>query len=203
MRLEYVRSEASQRAVATPKRVPASEEAVIAAIQQGDRDAFAGWVRLHDGWIRGVIFAVLGRHDLVDDVAQQVWSSAWSRLGELRDASRSRWWLYRLARNAALDAGRDITRQRSKARGWADHAGISSSVPNPDQGLIAEESHREVLDAIQSLPDLYREPFVLRHLQGWSYRQIAEAMGMPLDTVETRLVRAMRQLRDALKSKIR
>jgi RNA polymerase sigma-70 factor (ECF subfamily) len=59
-----------------------------------------------------------------------------------------------------------------------------------------------VLEAIRALPALYREPFVLRHLQGWSYRQIAETMGLPVDTVETRLVRARRLLREALDGKV-
>jgi RNA polymerase sigma-70 factor, ECF subfamily len=49
---------------------------------------------------------------------------------------------------------------------------------------------------------LYREPFVLRHMNGWNYQQIAEAMEMPVDSIETRLVRARRLLRDALKDKL-
>ena len=59
-----------------------------------------------------------------------------------------------------------------------------------------------MLAAIQSLPALYREPFVLRHLSGWSYAEIAEVMGMPVDSVETRLVRARRLLRASLKDKV-
>ncbi len=60
----------------------------------------------------------------------------------------------------------------------------------------------EVLKAIQALPALYREPFVLRHLQGWTYKEIAEVMDMRVDSVETRLVRARRFLRETLKDKI-
>ena len=56
--------------------------------------------------------------------------------------------------------------------------------------------------AIQALPALYREPFVLRHVNVWSYRQIAEMMNMPVDSVETRLVRARRFLRESLKGKV-
>jgi RNA polymerase sigma-70 factor (ECF subfamily) len=59
-----------------------------------------------------------------------------------------------------------------------------------------------VIEAIKALPALYREPFVLRHVQDWSYRQIAETMGIPVDTVETRLVRARRHLRAALDGKV-
>jgi RNA polymerase sigma-70 factor (ECF subfamily) len=59
-----------------------------------------------------------------------------------------------------------------------------------------------VLEAIQALPALYREPFVMRHLNGWTYSEIADVMGMPVDSVETRLVRARRFLRESLKDKV-
>lgn len=181
-----------------PRLDAASEEAAIEAIQRGDRHVFAQWVRRHSRWVRGLVYAVLGRRDRVDDVAQQVWSTAWQRVGELRDTSRWRPWLYRLARNAALDAGRETTRRRELAREWSDQVRRRESPDSTDVHLVNDETHSEILTAIEALPAIYREPFVLRHLQGWSYRQIAEAMDMPVDTVETRLVRAMRQLRDAL-----
>jgi len=105
--------------------------------------------------------------------------------------------LYALARNAALDAGRDVTRQRERAREVA--FGSTTTVSRRDATLEADESYWAAMAAIAGLPELYREPFVLRHLSGWSYQEIAEVMGMPVDTVETRLVRARRLLRDALR----
>ena len=68
--------------------------------------------------------------------------------------------------------------------------------------MVRSETHQRVLNAIAGLPEIYREPFVLRHLEDWSYKQIAEAMDMPVDTVETRLVRARRLLREALKGRV-
>jgi RNA polymerase sigma-70 factor (ECF subfamily) len=67
---------------------------------------------------------------------------------------------------------------------------------------VADEQRRQLTAAIRSLPALYREPFVLRHLEGWTYQEIAEVFDMPVDTVETRLVRARRHLREALHGKI-
>jgi RNA polymerase sigma-70 factor (ECF subfamily) len=55
---------------------------------------------------------------------------------------------------------------------------------------------------VQSLPALYREPFVLRHLQDWSYAEIGEVLGLTTETVETRLVRARRMLREMLQGKV-
>jgi RNA polymerase sigma-70 factor (ECF subfamily) len=176
-----------------------AEEPVIEAIQAGDRYAFGELVRRHDGWVRGVVFGVLGERDRVDDVSQQVWATMWQRVGELRDTRRWRTWLYRLARNAAIDAGRDATRRRVHGKKLASGLSSVASVGTPDSDLADKERHRNVMDAIQALPALYREPFVMRHLSGWSYSQIAQLMGMPVDSVETRLVRARRFLRESLK----
>jgi RNA polymerase sigma-70 factor (ECF subfamily) len=67
--------------------------------------------------------------------------------------------------------------------------------------MAAREEYEAMLAAIEALPPLYREPFVLKHVEGWSYAQIGEALGLPNDTVETRLVRARRLLRERLNGK--
>jgi RNA polymerase sigma-70 factor (ECF subfamily) len=178
-----------------------TERPVIEAVQRGDHEAFTHWVRRHGSWIRGVIFAVLGERDRVDDVAQQVFTAMWTRIGELKDPDSWRAWVYRLARNAAVDAGRDGSRRRSLHEKLTLVSG-QHEAPAPVGELIERERHEMVLAAIRSLPDLYREPFVLRHLEGWSYEQIGQAMNLPVDTVETRLVRARRLLRAALGGKV-
>jgi RNA polymerase sigma-70 factor (ECF subfamily) len=176
------------------------ERAMIQAIGRGDRHAFEEFVRRQNRWIRGVIFSVIGDPDAADDVAQQVWVATWNRIRELRDPGRWRTWLYRLTRNAAIDAGRDATRRRAfNARVEADPP---SETASPARRLMQSEQQHVVLEAIRSLPALYREPFVLKHLQNWSYREIAQTMGIPADTVETRLVRARRMLRETLAGKI-
>jgi RNA polymerase sigma-70 factor (ECF subfamily) len=179
-----------------------AEEVVIEAIQARDRYAFEEFVRRQNRWVRGVVFGVLGRPDLVDDVVQQVWSSVWDRVGELREPNRWRSWVYRLARNAAVDAGRDLTRRRKAAQAALREAPRTDRPTRPDDALLSTERERLVLDAVAGLPAIYREPFVLRHLNGWSYQQIGDLLEMPVDTVETRLVRARRLLRESLQGRV-
>jgi len=179
------------------------EEPVIAAICEGDRYAFEEFVRRQEAWVRAVIFSVLGRPDGVDDVAQNVWTSVWQRISKLRDTRSWRAWLHQLARNAAIDAGREHTRRRF----WGRAASIAAIEPSAssggvDQRLTNDDERRDVLAAIQGLPAIYREPFVLRHMNDWSYRQISEVMGLPVDAVETRLVRARRLLREVLAGRV-
>ncbi len=179
-----------------------AEQPVIEAIQQGDHYAFRELLRRHDRWVRGVVYGVLGCNDHIDDVTQQVWTSVWEKISDLRDTSRWRVWLYRLARNAAVDAGRNVTKQRERTCALPDRmleARVSDTQSaDPQNKLGAKEKRRAVQGAIESLPALYREPLTLRHLEGWSYKQIAEVLGAPVDTIETRLVRARRMLREAL-----
>jgi RNA polymerase sigma-70 factor (ECF subfamily) len=188
------------KAMAAPRDLD-PEEPVIEAIRGGDRYAFEELVRRQNRWVRGVVFGVLGRPDEVDDVLQQVWLSVWQRIPKLREPGRWRSWLYRLARNAAIDAGRNTTRARSRSQPLPVEAQSRLEGRPTDRDSGGDEGHAEVLDAIKALPALYREPFVLRHLHGWSYQQIGEVMGMPVDSIETRLVRARRFLRESLHAK--
>lgn len=178
------------------------EYAVIEAIQEGDHDAFREFLERQDRWVRGIVFAVLGNRRRLDDVVQQVWTTVWERIGDLRDVRVWRSWLYRLVRNAAVDAGRDTTRSRQLATKLADDTRPTHAVSTPPDEMTASEQQRAVLDAIEALPAMYREPFTLRHLEGWSYAQIGELLDLPVDTVETRLVRARRRLRNALAGKV-
>lgn len=179
-----------------------AEHATFEAIRSKDRYAFEEFVRRHDRWVRGVILGVLGDRDAVDDVAQQVWLTAWDRAGELRDVTRWRPWLYRLARNASLDAGRSRTRRRRQVESVRQALGSRTDEPPSESRAVDAEQHGAVMAAIQALPALYREPFVLRHVTGWSYQQIADLLDMPTDSVETRLVRARRLLRESLKDRL-
>jgi len=180
------------------------DPSVIEAVRAGDRAAFRALVSRHERWVRAIIYGILADADRVDDVAQQVWQALWTRIGDLRDVQQWRSWLYRLARNAALDAGRDQTRRRRLGETGLDRFGgeeLAGPVP-PDRSVQAEERRRLVLEAIAELPEIYREPFVLRHVEGWSYRRIGETMDLPEATVETRLVRARQILREALAGKV-
>lgn len=179
------------------------EAPVIEAIQRGDPHALAELIDRQGRWVRGVIFGATGRLDEVDDVAQSVWIRVWREAGQLQDPARWRPWLYRIARNAATDALRGRRRRRRLLGGWLERARLRGPHEDPpDRGVVGDERHQVMLAAIASLPVLYREPFVLKHLEDWSYRKIGEALGLPTNTVETRLVRARRLLRQRLAGKV-
>lgn len=173
---------------------------LVTAVQRGEPVAADRFVREHDGWLRSVIYGVTGRPDLVDDVVQQVWMQVWARLDSLKDPRRVRPWLYSVARHAAIDAA--VARRRGETRTGRlerlPEVAERNTARSPAQVLLGDELRNVLLRAVQSLPALYREPFVLRHLENWSYAEIGEVLGLPVETVETRLVRARRLLREML-----
>ena len=176
---------------------------VVEAIVAGDSCAMGDLIRTESRWVRGVVYGVLGRADEVDDCVQRVWLTVWREAHGLQDLDRWRHWLYRIARHAALDLVRAKRRRRKLLEGFrllkVGRWRPAEAVPGPAQEAVADERQDEVLAAIETLPPLYREPFVLKHLEGWSCRQIGEVLGLPEGSVETRLVRARRLLRERLK----
>ncbi len=177
-----------------------AQQPVVEAIRQGDSYAMTEFIRQNERWVRGAIFGVLGRTSDLDDVVQRVWIQVWREARRLEDLSRWRPWVYRIARNAATDALRGRRREQDAIVRKAE---MRSTPGSPaDVQLAGREQERLVLESIAALPEIYREPFVLKHLEDLSYKEIGELLGLPPDTVETRLVRARRLLREQLAGKV-
>ncbi len=176
---------------------------LVAQAQQGSRAAVERLIREHEAWVRSAIYAVTGRADLVDDILQQVWVRVWQHLGTLADPRQLRGWLYTIARNAAIDFSAAEQRQRAlTGRLMVDVPATDGRGDGPFGAAAGHELQETLLRAVRSLPAIYREPFVLRHLEDWSYAEIGEVLGLSVDTVETRLVRARRLLREMLQGKV-
>jgi RNA polymerase sigma-70 factor (ECF subfamily) len=110
--------------------------------------------------------------------------------------------LYAVARNAAIDAGQARKRRQTQGLDGVADGTRDERAGNPAWVAAEHELQRTMLRAVEALPALYREPFVLRHLEDWTYQEISELLGLPLETVETRLVRARRLLREMLRGKV-
>jgi RNA polymerase sigma factor (sigma-70 family) len=155
-------------------------------------------IAMHEGWVRSVVLAVTGRPDDVDDVTQHVWMRLWESRDQLASVTDLRKWLYRMARNAAIDAGRSTTRRRGLWRRFKLLWRPERSIQRPDSDLIAAEQSQITMRAIESLGEKYRTVLVLRVWRDMSYAEIAQTLDITPLAVETRLVRARRMLRAKL-----
>ncbi|MEM7231885.1 MAG: RNA polymerase sigma factor [Planctomycetota bacterium] len=168
---------------------------------KGDRRAFRELMRRDSRWVRGAVYAVIGNSSAVEDVTQDVWLAVWQRVDRLEHPEAWKSWLFRLARNAAIDFSRRRRTGATALERLRDERSRAVPETSPEENrLDGEEEYARVLRAIEALPEIYRQTFVLKHIEDWSYREIAEALSTPVDTIETRLVRARRLLRQSLKA---
>ena len=160
------------------------DAAAIRAVAAGDQDAFS---HLYERYVRMVHAILLGRVPRrdADDLVQDVFLIAYTRIGELRDAAAFAGWLAAIARNRATDYLRQSREQ----------------VELPDElpgGDAIEAETLAVLDAVRRLPEAYRETLLMRLVEGMSGNEIAERTGLTPASVRVNLHRGMKLLREKL-----
>ena len=172
------------------------DDALVRAAQQGDRAAFGLLYARYSRMVHGILLARVPFSD-VDDLVQDVFLQALPRLNALREVSRFPGWLASIARNRATDFHR-----RTKPIEEFDEqsASAQSDTPAPSANHSSHSSAEAhaVLEAIRSLPDSYREPLILRLVEGMSGPEIAARTGLTHGSVRVNLHRGMQQLREIL-----
>lgn len=172
---------------------PVNPGRVVEAIR-GDAEAIRTCWQAHRRWVAAIVLAHKPREVDLDDLLQDIAVTFVKRIGDLRDESALKPWLRTVAINAARAAGRKVRRHRVvEAENEID--GVSA-VPAGSEQIAEREAGRRLLDLAWKLPEGYREPLLLRCVRGMSYRAISEIVGLPETTVETRIARGRRMLRD-------
>jgi RNA polymerase sigma-70 factor (ECF subfamily) len=151
---------------------------------------------------------IVGQHQDAEEVTQQTFLSVIEHLGEFREESQFRTWLLRIATNHALA----LLRKRAVRTGPSlDDRGDDSSYEDmphpeyiavwhetPEQIAMQRETRRHVDEALAELRERYRTVFVLRDIQGLSTRETADILGISVEAVKVRLLRARLMLRERL-----
>jgi len=169
----------------------------------GDREAIAALWRQHRRFAAVVLLAHKPPGAELEDLLQEVAVAFVQQIHRLREPSKVRSWLRVIAVHTARTAAR---RERAR-RPFHRPLGEDGQVPDPRgprPGLDDRDPRAEARQALalaRGLPLDYREPLLLRCLQGFTQKQIAEALGLTVHAVETRLARARRMLRERLRSK--
>ena len=161
-----------------------AETQLIDRACSGDRDAFGDLYRMYAPLVHGIVLARVP-HDDVQDIVQDVFLAAYNNLHTLRDRKVIGGWLASIARNRAAEFYR-------QTRPTEELSELITGRNNPD----AEA--REILAAIRSLPESYRETLVLRLVEGMTGVEIAERTGLKPESVRVNLHRGMELLRQAL-----
>jgi RNA polymerase sigma-70 factor (ECF subfamily) len=168
------------------------DHGLVRAAREGDRAAFG---RLYDRYARmvhGILLARVPPRE-VDDLVQEVFLAALRQLASLRDIARFGAWLATITRNRANDYYRKAVPEEARtepvlgnepAEGENDHAPVQEAAI--------------ILELIRNLPETYREPLILRLVEGMTGPEIAERTGLTHGSVRVNLCRGMQLLREKL-----
>ncbi|THD54160.1 RNA polymerase sigma factor [Phenylobacterium sp.] len=170
---------------------PASlDEALVAAAQGGSAEAFSRLVERHQQAVRAFLRRACGDWSAADDLAQETFLAAWSRIGRLKAGASVRAWLCGIGYNKHLTAVRSASRERARGQAYEDDREVTLDAPAEDK--IALEK------AMAELPAEQRACVALCLAADFSHAEAAEALDMPLGTVKSHISRGRARLLLAL-----
>ena len=140
-----------------------------------------------------VAYSVLRQREDAEDIAQDVLSNAYQKLGQLRDRDRLRAWLVRMAWRLAINKRSSESQRLKREQG----AAVPATPAFEDTVLSAERSAR-LWEAIDGLPEPLRLVVILASIQEHDLTEVATTMNIPVGTVKSRLFEARKQLRERL-----
>ena len=185
------------------------EQDLIVRVQRGQRELFYELVRPYERRVFAAALAILRNEQDAEDAAQEAMLKAFKNIGQFRAEARFSTWLIQITVNEALMRRR---RERTvKMEGIDDHRSGRGDEESeyalrdfadwreiPSEALERKEVRQRLAEALATLDRKYREVFVLRDMEHLNIEETAEALGITVASVKTRLLRARLMLRDLL-----
>ena len=171
-----------------------TDSELVHLVRRGDHRAAGRLVERHLRACRAVALAVTGHEADAEDVCQEAFVVAITRIDECRDPGRFAGWLFQIVRNRA----RNLVRSPSARRVVPLDEGEPSLAPCPAADVEQQELRERLLAALAEIPEQHREVVLLHDLEGWKHREIGERLGLPEGTVRSHLHHARRRLRQIL-----
>jgi RNA polymerase sigma-70 factor (ECF subfamily) len=182
-----------------------SEAALVSMAKLGDSDAFVELSRLHSNRLLRTIYNITRNWHDAEDAVQDAMLRAFSHLKDFQEKSSFSTWLTRIAINSALMMLRKKRSCYEVPFEGIDDSGdnyerseVKSPAEDPESRLARKEREELLRDAILQLPQVFREVVELRQARGYTAREIAQALGISVPAVKSRLSRARVTLRTAL-----
>jgi RNA polymerase sigma-70 factor (ECF subfamily) len=170
------------------------ERELIARVAERDLDAFEQLYRLYQPRLARFLINLVQRPQLVEEVLNDTMMVVWQTASRFRGASKPSTWIFAIAYRKAVKARarwpEPVEDERQDTR--------ISQEPTPDRQLDHQRLHDALLTAMEKLSPDHRAVVDLTYFHGMGYREIAEVMSCPVDTVKTRMFHARRRLREAM-----
>jgi len=156
----------------------------------------------NESWLRTVVRSRIREPDGVEDVMQNIALALVRQKESLSDINRVGAWLYQVAVRQVMMYRRTTGRRRRFEDGLLERSAggeiTTTEVASPVDRVLAAEKQQQVRDALQQLDELDRQILMLKYSEDWTYRELAEHLGVKEDTVEYRLTKARKRLRKQL-----
>ncbi|HVO50714.1 MAG TPA: sigma-70 family RNA polymerase sigma factor [Thermoanaerobaculia bacterium] len=181
------------------------DERALSRFLAGDVLGFEQIVRHYSGMVFSLAARLVGPAE-AEDVVQETFLRAWHSLSRFRGESSLKTWLYAIALNRARARHGTLSRLKAvftpgKTRDdevFASLDGAADPALSPEENAVVTERRRRLREAIRALSDEFRTAVVLRDLEGLSYEEVAEVLGIPVGTVRSRLARGRALLKEKL-----
>ena len=183
-----------------PKSGEESDSELLAQALEGQQAAFKQLVERYESLVAATVIGMLGKGDDAEDVGQETFIKFYQSLGKFRGDAKIGTYLTRIAINLSLDTLR--RRKRSRLRFWSyeDKEVLPDELVVQGEKEIDTHERKELVQhAIQSLEPKHRAVVVMRMMNGYSTKETAELLGIPLGTVLSRLSRAQEKLKQKLR----
>ena len=166
--------------------------------QQANLGQFAQFVREHEASIHTFVFRMVGSREDAEDITQEALLQAYRTWNQVDPDVAGGYikWCYRIAHNLSIDSLRK-KKPRAAADEELERAADQRSL-RPEEVYEHRVQSGQIRDCIQELNEKYREVLILRYQEEMSYEKIAEILELPVSTIETRIFRAKKMLREKL-----
>ena len=176
-----------------------TDHELVTAVRQGEESAFEELFSRYRARIRGYASGILSDPDRAEDVTQEVFISALRRLRDTERPIAFRPWIFQIAKNACID---ELRRTRRHVEVSFDHDAeavgdlieLFSREPGPELAVESKQELDDLRRAFSGVSELHHRILVLRELEGLSYSEIGERLGLTRPVVESTLFRARRRL---------
>ena len=196
---------------AAAKATGANDASLVQRLQTGDAGAFTELVRRYQDRVFNTAWRICGNAEDARDVTQEAFIKAYESIGSFRGASGFYTWVFRIAVNLAISHRRTTKRRATQSLdapaephlAGSQAATLAARVQetqenNPAEGAMSAEVRGHVVTALQELDEEFRSVIVLRDIEGFDYRQIADILDIAPGTVKSRLHRGRLALRKLL-----
>jgi len=178
-----------------------TDDGLVRMTLSGDHEAYRVLVGRYQGHAYGLAYSMVGDWAEAQDIAQETFIRAYSNLDQLRDPGRFAAWLRRVAFGVAMNwlkTFRPKLFEQLEGRVDLDQLEIPDFRPGPPEVAQQRELADAVLAAVAQLPPKYRVPLAMFHLDGLSYKKVADFLDIPLGTAKSLISRAQAKLRAVL-----